>query len=315
MQIVGTSLDIDSRKPQTENRQEPEPEAPSPIDKHHPHPTEAIQVGRRGHQGQQDAHRPLGKDSRKDEEGHASRALHPTGDSRLHVVQRAESEDDKEGHEHVHTHKHHRAGKERGGEQHGLCRAPIRLWHAFAYPPVHDSCHHQRRKEREQHEPCHAVVPQQPLASHHDPQIERRFVGISHTVVGKCEKRMPRQRLIGNAQVAQLVGRGKIAPQHQWYHRHNRHDIDYMVCHPSPPKTEVCVSCHPLLHHSASKGMPRICRNFECSPCRMIKNVNIFPFPLPNRFLDKILTLTNANLFVFASLNRIFELTLQLSYK
>lgn len=127
VQIVSTSLDIDSRKPQTENRQEPEPEAPSPIDKHHPHPTEAIQVGRRGHQRQQDAHRPLGKDSRKDEEGHASRALHPTGDSRLHVVQRAESEDDKEGHEHVHTHKHHRAGKERGGEQHGLCRAPIRL--------------------------------------------------------------------------------------------------------------------------------------------------------------------------------------------
>jgi len=67
------------------------------------------------------------------------------------------------------------------------------------------------RHNRKHSKKKHAVFPENQLASHNYPEIERRFVGVVSAMVCKSEDGTGPQRFIGDAQVPQFVSQGEIA--------------------------------------------------------------------------------------------------------
>ena len=61
--------------------------------------------------------------------------------------------------------------------------------------------------------------PEKQLAGHDDPQVEGRFVGVRRTVGGESEEMPVADRLVGDAEIAQLVGRREIAQNHRGQQR------------------------------------------------------------------------------------------------
>ena len=69
-------------------------------------------------------------------------------------------------------------------------------------------------------------MPEQQSAQHHDPEIERRFVGIRQPVVVECECMPVRKSLVRYAEIPQLVGRREIPRQHHRKKAYESEDED-----------------------------------------------------------------------------------------
>ena len=233
VQIGGSAFSIHGSEPHGTKNQQHGPGTPSPVCADFAPLTLYRQKDNHADQRYQDSYRSLGKDGQKDPHRKqplvAPEPVFLLRSTTVYPPEGMQCQNNKHTHQHVHPQHHGRPDEKDACIEHQLCCSS----RGYAgdhrpYPTVHHPQYHQRRHHRKEthkgHEAGH-IVSEECTPQHHQPQIERRFVGVSRPVVIESKEVPVTNGLIGNAQVAQFIVAGHIAKNEQRKHRDEQQEV------------------------------------------------------------------------------------------
>ena len=130
----------------------------------------------------------------------------------ISAIELADRQDDKHGHQHIHAQRQHRDEPQHGGHRKDtIIPSTLAL---EANEPQHGLDGDDSGNEREQSEE-EMLHPQRAAPHQHDkPQKQGRLVGVGDAVIGERKEMVLSECLIGNTQIAKLVGWRIIAQQY-----------------------------------------------------------------------------------------------------
>ncbi|MDD6472153.1 MAG: hypothetical protein PUF62_03845 [Bacteroidales bacterium] len=232
-QIVLATLHIGGTEPQCATTSQEEPKAPSE------HPAKPLRPSLQQTEEHDRQNRNQKSDGALDKQGQegveGKQPPGPPDGSRRAIggsrKERVQCQDDEQGHQHIHAQDDARAQEQAAREQHKPTgRTPCLTHpHIGRYPAVGQPYNHAGRQPGEQGEEPHDMSAEEPFAQHHDPQIQRRLVGIGYPVVRKGKETPVLQRLVGNAQVTQFVIRRHIAQAHGRQQGHQGNEVNVFM--------------------------------------------------------------------------------------
>ena len=215
VEILRTSVAPHHEEPQRAARRQNSPRPQAPVAAQRAQPP---RHGEKRHGGEQRHQHPdgaFGEERREHENGKQRTVARRSAVGRgIYSPKCMQRQRDEHAHEHIHPQKYREAKEKAAGHEHHSAAETRPLVQRGTYPAVHGAQYHDRGHEREQRQKPHAVTAEEHLAQHDDPQIEGRFVGVGFALIGECEQMSVAQRLVGYAQVAQLVRRCEVAQHH-----------------------------------------------------------------------------------------------------
>ncbi|MPM72568.1 hypothetical protein SDC9_119544 [bioreactor metagenome] len=197
IEVLTPRFHVSSGKPDTASQQQDKQAFPAPILSPRMNFPLIEKKDKCRQQRDQDSHRPFRKKCEENIYRKQKRVAFSSFPF-IYFKERIERQYDKHAHQHIHPNHKSKAGKQPRRHQHQQSFGLI-FCVFFPDPFCHSRENYYRRNKRQQGQKPHPMPSKQYFSGHHQPKIERRFIGINFTLVGKRENITVLQCLIHNA--------------------------------------------------------------------------------------------------------------------